>query len=208
MELGKTIMFIDNSNIFQNLRCIKPGYRIDYKKLHEKIEERSSIWETYFFAAEREGSPRDTQTAFFDVLRKELGYNIVLATLKVKTISCRKCGEPHEVYLEKGVDMSLASRFLTLLYSRAFDTAILVTGDGDYADIAREARRLGRKIIVVSFRDSLSKELSAVSSLAPVYLDDISGDIELEREPSYDSAPQQQNSYYQPYPGGTDECEY
>ena len=204
MELGKTIMFIDNSNIFQNLRCIKPGYRIDYKKLHKKIEEIGEIWETYFFAAEREGSPRDTQTAFFDVLRKELGYNIVLATLKVKTISCRKCGEPHEIYLEKGVDMGLASRFLTLLYSNSFDTAILVTGDGDYAEIAREARRLGRKIQVVSFRDSLSKELSALSSHEPLYLDDISSEIELEREAAFDQQ-QQMAPYFQPYPGGGDE---
>lgn len=204
---GKTIMFIDNSNIFQNLRCIKSGYRIDYKKLHKKIQERWPIWETYFFAAEREGSPRDTQTAFFDVLRKELGYNIVLATLKVKTISCRKCGEPHEVYLEKGVDMSLASRFLTLLYNDAFDTAIMVTGDGDYAHIALEARRLGKKIMIVSFRDSLSKDLSMLSSAQPIYLDDISNDIELEREPFPDqnhySAP-----YYQPYQGGNDENQY
>ncbi len=198
----KTIMFIDNSNIFQNLRCIKPGYRIDYKKLHKKIEEYGPIWETYFFAAEREGAPRDTQTAFFDVLRKELGYNIVLATLKIKTISCRKCGEPHEIYLEKGVDMSLVSRFLTLLYNHAFDTAILVTGDGDYAEIAREARRLGCKVMVVSFRDSLSKELAACSSDIPVYLDDISEDIELEREAE---TAQGDFPYFQPYPGSGEE---
>ncbi len=207
MDIGKTIMFIDNSNIFQNLRCIKPGYRIDYKKLHKKIEERGPIWETYFFAAEREGSPRDTQTAFFDVLRKELGYNIVLATLKVKTISCRKCGEPHEIYLEKGVDMSLAARFLTLLYNNAFDTAILVTGDGDHADIARQARQLGRKIVIVSFRDSLSKELLAVSSYQPIYIDDIANDIELEREPAMEPT-QYSAPYYQSYPGGSDECEF
>jgi len=201
MKLGKTIMFIDNSNIFQNLRCIRPGYRIDYKKLHKKIQEVGDIWETYFFAAEREGSPRDTQTAFFDVLRKELGYNIVLASLKVKIISCRKCGEPHEVYLEKGVDMSLVSKFLTLLYNNAFETAILVTGDGDYADMAREARRLGRKIKIVSFRDSLSKELSVVSSGMPLYLDDIASEIELEREPVPDQ-PQYCSPYFQPYSGG------
>lgn len=201
MTRGKAVMFIDNSNIFQNLRCIKPGYRIDYKKLHRKIEAEGDIWETYFFAAEREGSPRDTQTAFFDVLRKELGYNIVLASLKVKTISCRNCGEPHEIYLEKGVDMGLASKFLALLYNRAFDTAIMVTGDGDYAEIVREARRMGRKIQVVSFRDSLSKELAGLSSFPPMYIDDMADDIELERE-SYPDG----NTHmppFQPYPGGT-----
>ena len=200
MKRGKAVMFIDNSNIFQNLRCIKPGYRIDYKKLHRKIEEQGDIWETYFFAAEREGSPRDTQTAFFDVLRKELSYNIVLASLKVKTISCRNCGEPHEIYLEKGVDMGLASKFLTLLYNSGFDTAIMVTGDGDYAEIVKEARRMGRKIQVVSFRDSLSKELAGLSSFPPLYIDDISNDIELERESWGDQG--QIPPPYQPYPGG------
>ena len=202
MQRGKTVMFIDNSNIFQNLRCIKQGYRIDYKKLHKEIEKTGDIWETYFFAAEREGSPRDTQTAFFEVLRKELGYNIVLASLKVKTISCRNCGEPHEIYLEKGVDMGLASKFLTLLYNGGFETAIMVTGDGDYAEIAYEARRMGRKIQVVSFRDSLSKDLANLSSFDPIYLDDIADNIELER----DSYPNMNGGGaappYQPYPGG------
>lgn len=199
MLRGKTVMFIDNSNIFQNLRCVKPGYRIDYKKLHKKIAEQGEIWDTYFFAAEREGSPRDTQTAFFDVLRKELGYNIVLASLKVKTITCRNCGEPHEIYLEKGVDMGLAARFLTLLYNNGFDTAIMVTGDGDYAEIVKEARRLGKKIQVVSFRDALSKELGVLSSFPPLYLDDIADEIELEREtPSGEL-----NPMYQPYPGSS-----
>lgn len=202
MQRGKTVMFIDNSNIFQNLRCIKQGYRIDYKKLHKEIEKTGDIWETYFFAAEREGSPRDTQTAFFEVLRKELGYNIVLASLKVKTISCRNCGEPHEIYLEKGVDMGLASKFLTLLYNNGFETAIMVTGDGDYAEIAKEARRMGRKIQVVSFRDSLSKDLANLSSFDPIYLDDIADNIELERDgyPNLNGggvAPP-----YQPYSGG------
>jgi len=187
MQRGRAVMFIDNSNIFQNLKLVRPGYRIDYKKLHKKIEEGGEIWETYFFAAEREGAPRETQTAFFEVLRRELNYNIVLAGLKVKTVTCRFCGQTHEAYIEKGVDVGLATRLLSLLYSNAFDTAIVVSGDGDYVEVVREVRRLGRKVQIVSFRESLSKELANLSSSDPIYLDDIANEIELEREyyPSY-----------------------
>src|SRR3990172_6916658 len=181
MERGRTVMFIDNSNIFQNLRCVKPGYRIDYKKLHRKIQDEGEIWDTYFFAAEKEGAPRETQTAFFEVLKKELGYNIVLTNLKIKTVVCKSCGATHETYLEKGVDVGLATKLLSLLYNKAFDTAIVVSGDGDLVEVVREVRRLGRKAQIVSFRDSMSKELGTVSNIPPLYLDDIADEIELER---------------------------
>lgn len=182
MERGRTVMFIDNSNIFQNLRCVKPGYRIDYKKLHRKIEEKGEIWETYFFAAEKEGAPRETQTAFFEVLKKELNYNIILTNLKLKTITCKSCGAIHETFIEKGVDVGLATKLISLLYNQAFDTAVVVSGDGDLAEVIREVRRLGRKAQVVSFRDSMSKDLAHISNIPPIYLDDIAEDIELERD--------------------------
>ena len=46
---GKTIMFVDNSNIFHGSR--QAGWRIDAKKLHTKLEADGPIWQTFFFAA-------------------------------------------------------------------------------------------------------------------------------------------------------------
>jgi hypothetical protein len=47
MPRGKTIVFIDNSNVFQGSRAA--GWRIDARKLMELIGSRGDIWQTIFF---------------------------------------------------------------------------------------------------------------------------------------------------------------
>lgn len=61
MNRGKTIMFVDNSNIFHGSRVA--GWRLDAKKLHATLEKGGPIWQTFFFAAVSD-PPRYSQTNF------------------------------------------------------------------------------------------------------------------------------------------------
>lgn len=49
MDRGKTILFVDDSNVFQGSR--NAGWRTDAKRLFAKLEEKGPIWQTFFFAA-------------------------------------------------------------------------------------------------------------------------------------------------------------
>jgi len=68
---------------------------------------------------------------------------------------------------------------LTHAINRAFETAILVSGDNDYLETVRAVKNMGLRVEIVSFRNSLSQELAAESSAPVVYFDDIRANIEL-----------------------------
>lgn len=49
MSRGRTIVFIDNSNVFQGQLAV--GWRIDAKKLHEYLEREGDVLQSFFFAS-------------------------------------------------------------------------------------------------------------------------------------------------------------
>ena len=68
---------------------------------------------------------------------------------------------------------------LTHAVNRAFETAVLVSGDNDYLDTVRTVKNMGLRVEIVSYRQSLSQELAAESSAPVMYLDDLRANIEL-----------------------------
>jgi uncharacterized LabA/DUF88 family protein len=172
---GKTIMFIDNSNIFHGSR--QAGWRIDAKKLHAKLEAEGPIWQTFFFAAVSD-PPRYNQTGFYKMLKNDLHYEMTVFPLGSKTVRCQKCGDSRRSYTEKGIDVALATKLLVLGNNRAFETAILVSGDKDYLETVKAVKSMGMRVEVVSWRRSLSQELAQESSINAILLDDLRTEIE------------------------------
>jgi len=157
MSRGKTVMYIDNSNIFRG--CKKSGWRHSYKKIHQYLEEQEgAIWETHFFASE-DPNPRDKQSYFYQALRRELGYQLHLFPLGVRKVVCTSCTHEEWVPNEKGVDVGLVTQLLKDLRNNVFETAVIMSGDRDYMDAILEVRNAGRKVELISWRWSLSKEI-------------------------------------------------
>jgi len=171
-------MYFDNSNIFQGLRDV--NWRIDVKKLITKLQKDGDIWQTHFFAAVTD-PPRFSQSNFYKYLKQILRWEIYLFPLGSKTLKCFECGKTRRVWIEKGVDVAIATKMLTHAINKAFDTAILVSGDKDYLETVKTIKNLGLRVEIVSFRHSLSKDLADESSAPVIYLDDIKADIILEK---------------------------
>ena len=176
MNRGKTIMFVDNSNIFHGSKAA--GWRIDAKKLHTFLEERGPIWQTFFFAAVTD-PPRYSQTAFYQILKTQLHYEMTILPLGLKTMTCKKCGDRRVVPVEKGIDVALATKLLVLANNRAFETAILVSGDKDYLETVKAVKSNGLRTEVVSWKGSLSRDLGEEASASTTFLDDLRDRIEL-----------------------------
>lgn len=173
----RIIQFVDNSNIFQGLKLVRPDYRLDWKLLHQELERQcGSIWDTHFFVAQAD--ERDSQRAFFHVLRTELKYSVHICPLKMRTFRCSECGVEKPLYYEKGVDVAMAVKMTQLAHDNAFDTALIVSGDGDFLWAIDELRRLGKHTQVVAFRDSVAHELKSATNESIIYLDDIAKQIE------------------------------
>jgi uncharacterized LabA/DUF88 family protein len=116
------------------------------------------------------------------MVKNELHFETILLPLGVKTVYCKKCGDKRQTPTEKGVDVAIATKLLILAHNRAFETAILLSGDKDYLETVKAVKSLGLRVEMVSWRNSLSSELASESSSGVVYLDDLRDKIEL-RQP-------------------------
>ena len=175
---GRTIVYFDNSNIFQGQ--IKVGWRIDAEKLMKKLSESGDVWQTFFFAAVTD-PPRYSQTNFYKLLKDKLRWEVFLFPLGSKTVTCKSCKGAWRTYTEKGVDVAIATKLLTHAINKAFDTAILVSGDKDYIETIRNVKNFGLRVEIASFRHALSRELGAESSAPVIFLDDLKSEIEMKR---------------------------
>ncbi|HEX8709221.1 MAG TPA: NYN domain-containing protein [Pyrinomonadaceae bacterium] len=171
---GKTICFIDNSNIFFGQQEI--GWRIDWKRFSDHIMRNGEIWQTYFFASEHD-PPLPAETGFYQFLKEQLRWEVSLYRLGKKTISCDNCNQSHTIPAEKGVDVGLATKMLMLGINQAYETAILVAGDRDYLEPVKFVKGLGLRVEVVAWRSALSSELAAESSAPVLYLDTLEKEI-------------------------------
>ena len=175
-QRGKTIVYFDNSNIFHGQRNV--GWRIDAEKLQAHLEQRGPIWQVYFFGAAIE-PPRYMQTVFYRMLKEKLRWETLILPLGQKTVRCLNCGRSRRTYTEKGVDVAIATRMMTHAIHKAFETAVLISGDKDYLGTVKIIKDMGLRVEIVAFRESLSNELAHESSAPVLYLDDIRSDIEL-----------------------------
>lgn len=61
--------------------------------------------------------------------------------------NCPNCGTPLTISEEKGVDSALVTDLLSLAWQRAYDVAILVSGDADYIPAVEYVQSQGLKVI-------------------------------------------------------------
>ena len=55
--------------------------------------------------------------------------------------------------MEKGIDVAIAVESLSLAYDDAYDTALLVSGDGDYVELVEAIKRRGKHVECAMFRN-------------------------------------------------------
>jgi uncharacterized LabA/DUF88 family protein len=175
VERGRTICFVDNSNVFGGQRSV--GWRIDWQKFAAHLDSTSPVWQTYFFASELD-PPRAIQTDFYRFLKEQLRWELRLYDLGQKTQRCSSCGNQERLPAEKGVDVGLATKMLMLAFNKAYETAILVSGDKDYLETVGFIKNLGLRVEVISWAGALSPELRAESSVPVILLDNLRAQIE------------------------------
>jgi uncharacterized LabA/DUF88 family protein len=144
MAEERVTVFIDGSNLY---RCCKDEFdktSLDFEKFaHLLVGDRKLIRVYYYNAVVRreDGEERyQNQQRFFTRLRK-----IPYFTLKLGRLE-RRNGPP----VEKGVDVNIAVDMLRYAYNDAYDTAILVSGDGDFATAVEAVKDIGKHLEVAA----------------------------------------------------------
>lgn len=144
---GKVYVFIDGANIFYAQRSL--GWRISYEKFIKYLRKECGK-QTKCFVYIATIPENEKQKKFLDLL-DILGYIVRTKPIKVITV---KNGQK----LWKGnLDIELALEMYDTAAS--FDTVILVSGDSDFATALDKMKQKGKRVLVISTKNHISKEL-------------------------------------------------
>lgn len=165
--MERVIIFIDNSNIFQGFR--KYNIKADYEKLKNIITKGRRLQDIFLY----EGvvypmSPEKKK--WYEDLSEHSGYVIKASFDKIAANDA----------IEKKIDIQIAIDIISLAYENAYDTAVLVSGDGDFVPVVKKVRELGKNVELWAFRYSLANALRGQLEQGNFYyLDDILSKIKM-----------------------------
>ncbi len=93
---------------------------------------------TYYYTCrltpDHDEAMRKSQEKFLGALDHIDYLEVRLGKLVRREITCKTCGVVEEKWMEKGVDMRLGVDMLAAAAKNMYDTAVLVSGDGDLAE--------------------------------------------------------------------------
>ena len=152
----RTAIFLERVMVFIDAgywhKCLKDHFKrtdIDLSKVIIKLLSGRRLVRTYFYTAKIERpldeywkQQQSEQQRLFTALAHQPFVEVRTGRLQFKE------GEPPR---QKGVDVLLALDMLRFALKGNYDTAILISGDGDFADIVRMVKDEGRKVEVVTF---------------------------------------------------------
>jgi len=152
---GKRVaIFIDGSNFYKCKESELPGRTFDYAEFRDLLTADRDLVRVYYYNAPLDPSfdkqKYKEQQKFFDYLRHLDYFEVKLGKL------VRRGGR----YAQKGVDVRLAVDMVGFAASDLYDVAVLVSGDGDFADAVQHVKNLGKHVENAFFNTGRSRDLS------------------------------------------------
>lgn len=152
------MIFIDGANLYHSLEQECGRTDLDYHKLCLELGARRNLRRTYYYNArvDQSRAPDDyaDQQRFFAYLRRVPNFEVKLGNLVYS---------PDSRPRQKGVDVTLATDMLMHAFRDHYDTAILVSGDADFAYAVQAVKDLGPNVEIALFGPSSSRVLRDVA---------------------------------------------
>ena len=143
---GRVAIFIDGSNLFY--AALQLGIEIDYTKLLLCLTDGSRLLRAFFYTGV--DRTNEKQQGFLLLMRRN-GYRVISKELVQLPDGSKKAN----------LDVEIAVDMMALIGS--YDTAVLVSGDGDLAYAVDAASYRGVRVEVVSLRSMTSEHLIKVA---------------------------------------------
>ncbi|MBD2353593.1 NYN domain-containing protein [Tolypothrix sp. FACHB-123] len=172
---GRVAIFIDGINLFH--AALQVGLEIDYLKLLCRLTENSRLLRAFFYTGIDMSRPpairlrsQEKQQGFLFWMRRN-GYRVVTKEF-----------QPVENYKKPNLNVEIAVDMINL--APYYDTAVLVSGDGDLAYAVNAVTSTGARVEVVSLRAMTSDILIDVADYF-IDLDSIKQYIQKDAKPGY-----------------------
>jgi len=162
---GRVCVFIDAANLENSVKSL--GWWVDYRKLYDYFETHAQLVGIRHYCPHFDD---ERQNKFFTVLKKK-GFKLITKPLKVITEVDKFKGKLRKA----NFDVEITLDTISLLES--YDTLILFSGDSDFNYLVKQLRQKGKKVIIISSRYHISKELIE-SSTRYIDLKKLRGEIE------------------------------
>ena len=157
------MILIDGSNFYYSTS--KKGIKINFQKLINELVGNRELVGVYYYVAPLnfETNPKKywKHQKFLSILRKIPKFNVVLCTLK----KVKKKDGSYD-FVVKGDDALLIRDFIMSAVKNLYDTAIIVSGDEDFAPIIKTVQELGKKVGNAYFKLSSSQALRQVCNFS------------------------------------------
>lgn len=177
---GRVAVFIDGSNLFY--AALQLGIEIDYTKLLCRLTSGSRLFRAFFYTGVDRANEK--QQGFLLWMRRN-GYRVIAKDLVQLPDGSKKAN----------LDVEIAVDMMALV--DCYDTAVLVSGDGDLAYAVDAASYKGIRVEVVSLRSMTSDSLINVSDRY-IDLDSVKDDIRKTGRAGSENAQTLHNYTYRP----------
>jgi len=156
----RIIIFIDGSNIYHNLKSLIPNrkpFDFNFEKFVQYLAQGRELLNVYYY-----NSPLDImldkekyikQQRFFDKIQRIPDFIFVLCRMQKVKIDGKI------IYQVKEDDIHLAVDMVKLAHNNAYDTAILVSSDGDFIPAIEAVKEKGKRIENIGFETKFSWHL-------------------------------------------------
>lgn len=143
-------IFVDVQNMFYSAKSLHQS-KVDYGRLLKEILAGRSLIRAIAYIVQK---PEVNQSGFHEALAR-LGYDLRVKELKIRPDSSSASGvsSPGKGSWEVGMTVE------AITLAPKLDVVVLVTGDGDYVQLATALKSLGCRVEVVSFERSTSADL-------------------------------------------------
>ena len=181
--MERVMVFIDGSNFYHGALEALGAAAVDFAVLCDLLcgQQRRLVHTHYYNVRLRQAVDKirySEQQRFFSILQSIAHFELHTGRLvdRDREEVCPQCGHVYGVsyQTEKGVDVQLAVHMLACAFDDQYDTAILMSQDGDFAPAVSEVRRLRKRVENAEFSHRLpsylSKQCSGVIELTREFL--------------------------------------
>lgn len=135
-------IFIDGANLYHTAKALRVD--LDYLQLLSVLQAKSSTCQAFFYTGV---NSNDSQQKQFLSWLQNNGYQVISKEIIQRTDGSMKAN----------LDVELALDLVKL--ANSYDTAILVSGDGDFRYAVQTVQSQGKRVEVASFASSTSETL-------------------------------------------------
>jgi len=161
--MKRVAIFIDGNNFYFGLRKLygkeKSLKNFSFIKFADFLAKKREVKDIFYYNAQldREQNPNkyESQKQFFEKLRKISNFHLVLCKLLKRNIT----GTDKFYYIIKEDDIHMAVDMVENAGENKFDSAIIVSGDGDFVPAVQAVQRKNKEVENVYFKNSSSRNL-------------------------------------------------